>query len=200
MKKKKTTMKITSSVKANGGNQTRTDFWYLEPILCPPLSGVSTSAGHYLLAPHPLRGGTGETPAEGLISGCKAGPADLSVELTQEQRDSDREEENAFIPALIDSFSHLLIQKVVATFLPQGGYCVQLKRGHSFTRPSNTRILLHPFFRLPSHLERKAENRSTPLLHKWGNGCLDGALDWQNFSLKPYHRSERAPSGFLKTI
>ena len=113
------------------------------------------------LAPHPLRGGTGETPGEGLISGCKAGPADLSVELTQEQRNSDREEENAFIPTVIDSFNHLLIQQVAATFLPQGRHCVQLKRGHSFTLPSNTRILLHPFFHLPlPHLARKAETRS----------------------------------------
>ena len=118
-----------------------------------------------------------------------------------QKENSDREEENAFIPTVIDSFNHLLIQQVAATFLPQGRHCVQLKRGHSFTLPSNTRILLHPFFHLPlPHLARKAETRSTPLFHKWGNGCLDGALDWQNFSLKPYHRSERAPSGLLKMI
>lgn len=128
-------MRVTSSIKAHRVSGPRTDFWYLEPILCPSVCVSSTSTGHYTSAPHPLGGGMGETPTKGLISGFKAGPAGLSMELTQEQRGNDREEEkNAFIPTLTDSFNHSLTYSFNKELLHSYyRHCAQLKRGHSFT-------------------------------------------------------------------
>lgn len=112
MKKKKIRMRATSSVKVHSGRQHRMDRGYLEPILCLSLFWRFHCTRHHpsVLTPTPVS--DGETPAKGLISGCKAGSAVLPMELTQEQKDYDKEGKKciyfnicSFIPSFIYSLN-----------------------------------------------------------------------------------------------
>ena len=71
----------------------------------------------------------GETPAKGLISGCKDGSAGLSMELTQEQRDYDSEGEESMysnIHSFIQSIIHLLIHSTRGCCIPVVGQALYL--------------------------------------------------------------------------
>lgn len=131
-------MRATSSVKIHRGRQPRTDGGYLEPILCPSLCSGSTSTRHHLSVSTPTPGRDGETPAKGLISGCKAGSAGLSMELTQEQRDYDREGEemHLFQHSFIHSTSSCCLATIGQALCSFGTRAEASSFIHSFSLPS----------------------------------------------------------------